>query len=44
MCNDYMIYQVTTQMELGNLTGEVVQVEAETPVRGADELIDGIEH
>ena len=30
-----MMYQVSTQIELGNLTGEVLQVDVENLVRNA---------
>ncbi|KAG8217910.1 hypothetical protein J3R82DRAFT_6076 [Butyriboletus roseoflavus] len=34
MCNNYVIYQVTTTIELSNQTGEVIQVDLEGPAGG----------
>ncbi|KAF8132778.1 hypothetical protein EV363DRAFT_1163290 [Boletus edulis] len=33
LCNNYMFFQISTNVDLGNLTGQVIQLDVDVPIR-----------
>ncbi|KAF8123880.1 hypothetical protein EV363DRAFT_1271852 [Boletus edulis] len=38
LCNNYIFFQISTNVDLGNLTGQVIQLDVDVPIRTSDDF------